>query len=109
MLRAKKVKRYVRLVADDPTVVRNRRNMKNVARVQFENATIIERGGCGSRKNESDVFNMTARRPDGWTDMLAPFPTRLVSRAPNRHSAYVHQFKFPFLHHPHFIRRFELF
>src|SRR3982074_1608750 len=50
---------------------------------------------------------MKTRCADTRTNVLAPFPTRVISRAANRHPADVHQFKFSLLHHPHFIRRLE--
>ena len=48
ILGAEEVQRHVRLIADDPAVVRHRRNVKQIACVKFNYATIIERYCRGS-------------------------------------------------------------
>jgi hypothetical protein len=106
---AEKVKRNVGLIADDPAIVRDGRNVEKIAGFEFDHQTIIERDGGDSRENEANVFNRATRRADTWTDVLAPFPTGFIRRAPNRHPADVNQFELPFLHPPHFIRRLEPF
>src|SRR5690242_16183301 len=55
------------------------------------------------------MFNRTTRRADSGTDVLAPFPPRLIRRTTNCDSADVDNLEFPFLHHAHFIRRVERF
>ena len=45
---AEKVQRHIRLIAYDPAIVRHRRNVKQIACVKFNYATIIERYCCGS-------------------------------------------------------------
>jgi len=45
---AEKVKRHIRLIANDPAVVRHPRNVKQIACVKFNYATIIERNCRGS-------------------------------------------------------------
>ena len=57
ILGAEKVQRNVRLITNDPAVVRHRRNVKQVACVKLNYATIVERNCRGSRENEPDVFN----------------------------------------------------
>jgi hypothetical protein len=104
-----KVQRHVRLIANDAAIVRHRRNVKQIACVKFDYATIIERNGRGSRENKPDVFNGTSRRANARADVLAPFPPRLIRRTTNCDSAEVDQLKFPFLHHAHFIRSVERF
>jgi hypothetical protein len=104
-----KVERDVRLIADDPTIVRDWRNVEKIAGFEFNHATVIERNGCSSGKNQADMFDGATRRAYAWTNMLAPFPARLISRTPNRHPSDVHQFEFPFFHRTHFIGRLEPF
>src|SRR6266853_1797996 len=48
LLGAEEVQRHIRLIANDPAVVRDRRNVKQIACVKFNYATIIERYCCGS-------------------------------------------------------------
>src|SRR5262245_38763042 len=55
------------------------------------------------------MFNRTTRCADTGADVLAPFPSGLVCRTTNCHSAEVDQLEFPFLHYAHFIRRIERF
>src|SRR5262249_17776498 len=109
LLGSEKVQRHVRLIADDPAVVRHRRNVKQAAAFKFNDATIIECNCCSSRENKPDMFNGTTRRADSRADVLAPFPPSLIRRTTNCHSAEVDQLEFPFLHHAHFIRRVERF
>ena len=45
---AEEVQRNIRLIADDPAVVRHRRNVKQIACVKFSYASIIERNCRGS-------------------------------------------------------------
>jgi hypothetical protein len=103
------MERNVRLVADDPAVMRNWRDVEEITGFEFDHATVIERDRRRSGENEAKVFDRAPRCADTWTDVLAPFPARLISRAANRHPADVHELKFSFLHHPHFIRRLEPF
>src|ERR1044072_2150570 len=106
---AEKVQRDVRLIANDPAVVWRRWNVKEFARFQLNYATILEHNCRSSRKNESHVFNRTARRANSGADVLAPFPPGLICRATNCESAKVDQLEFAFLHQPHFIRLLERF
>src|SRR5262249_55665227 len=106
---SEKVQGNVRLIADNPAVVRYRRNVKQLAGFQFNYATIIERNCRSSRKNEPDMFNRAARPADTGANVLAPFPPGLICRTSDCDSAEVHQLKFALLHHAHFIRRVERF
>jgi hypothetical protein len=106
---AEKVKRDVRLIADDPAIVRDGRNVEKIAGFELDHSTIIERNCCSSGKDKADVFDRATRRADTWTDVLAPFPTGFVGCTPNCHPADVHELEFPFFHYPHFIRRLEPF
>src|SRR6478672_7495462 len=106
---AEKMQRHIRLIANDPAVVRHRRNVKQISRVKLNYSTIMERNCRGSRENEPDMFNGTTRRAHTRTDVLAPFPSWLIRRTTNCDSAEMDPLKFPFLHHTHFIRRVERF
>src|SRR6476620_9687576 len=106
---AEKVQRHIRLIANDPAVVRHRRNVKQVACVKLNYATIVERNCRGPRENKPDMFNGTTRRANTRTNVLAPFPPGLIRRPTNCDSAEVNQLEFSFLHHAHFIRRVERF
>ena len=72
-------------------------------------ATIIERDCRRPRENKPDMFNGATGRTNTRADMLAPFPPWLIRRTANCDSAEMHQLKFPFLHHAHFIRSVERF
>ena len=48
ILGSEEVQRNIRLIADDPAVVRHRRNVKQIACVKFSYASIIERNCRGS-------------------------------------------------------------
>src|SRR6266487_3843352 len=78
-----------------------------MACVKVNYATIIERNCRGSRETKPDMLNRTMRRANSRANVLAPFPPGFVRRPTNWDSAEVNQFKFPFLHHTHFIRRIE--
>lgn len=48
LLGAEKVQRHIRLIANDPAIVRHRRNVKQIACVKLSYATIVERNCRGS-------------------------------------------------------------
>ncbi len=85
---SEEVQRHVRHVADDPAVVWHRRNVKQIACVKLNYATIIERNGRGSRENKPNMFNGTTRGANSWADVLAPFPAWLIRRTTNCDSAH---------------------
>ena len=109
ILGSEEVQRHVRFIANDPAIVRHRRNVKQITGVKLNYATIIERDCRRPRENKPDMFNGTTGRTNTRADMLAPFPPWLIRRTTNCDSAQVDQLKFPFLHHAHFIRRVERF
>src|ERR1043166_67900 len=78
-------------------------------RFQLNHAPIIE---CDCRRSgdyETDVFNGAPSYAYTRPDVLAPLPPRLIRCATDCHPAEIHQFKFPFFHHTHFIRFLEGF
>jgi len=109
ILGSEEVQRHVRFIANDPAIVRHRRNVKQITGVKLNYATIIERDCRRPRENKPDMFNGTTGRANTRADMLAPFPPWLIRRTTNCDSAQVDQLKFPFLHHAHFIRSVERF
>jgi hypothetical protein len=61
---AEKMKRDVRLISDDPTIVRDWRNVEKIAGFELDHSTIVERNGCSSGNNQANVFNRTTCRAD---------------------------------------------
>ena len=109
MIRSEKVKRHVRLIAHDPAVMWDRRNMEEFARAQFEYGAILERRGSRAGHDQSNMFYKTVCGPCFCPDMLAPFPSGLVSRASNCHPSQMYDFKPALLKNADFIRRLESF
>src|SRR5262245_17125871 len=83
------------------------RNMKQHPRCQLPHPAIIERRGGATLKHQPYMLNHAAARTNGWTDVLRPFPARLVRRPANRQSADVDQFKTPVSERAQLIGRFE--
>src|SRR5207237_2647780 len=90
-----------------PTVLRHRRNVKQLACSQLENATIIECSRRPAGEDQSDMLDMAACRPNRRADVLTPLPTRLIGSPPDSHPSEMHQLETPLLTYPHFIRHFE--
>src|SRR5439155_10055523 len=99
MLGSEEMERYIRLIANDPAVMRHRRNVKQIACTKLNYATIVKRDCRGSRENKPDMFNGTTGGAHTRADVLAPFPSWLIRRTTNCDSTQVDQFKFPFLHY----------
>src|SRR5215510_5029716 len=53
------------------------------------------------------MLNLATLRSRGGSHVYRPFPSRLVRRAPDGHSAPVHQLEFPFLQHAYLVRLVE--
>jgi hypothetical protein len=83
--------------------------MEEFSHAQFENGAVLEGRGSRAGHDQSNMFYKTVRGACFCPDMLAPFPAGLVSRAPNRHSAQMHDFEPALLKNADFIRRFESF
>src|SRR5439155_20395270 len=106
---AKKMQRNVRLIANDPAVVRYRRDVKELSRSQLDDASIIECSRRGSGEHQSNVLNVAPNRAHARAGVLAPLPPCFISGATNRYRAEMHQFEATFLHHANFVRRVKGF
>ena len=106
---AEKMQRNVRLIANDPAVMRYRRNVKELARSQLDDASIIEGSRRGAGEHQSNVLNVAPSCAHAWSNVLAPLPPCFISGATNRYRAEMHQFEATFLHHANFVRRVKGF
>ena len=93
---SKKVEGDVWLRADNPTVMRYRRNVKQLACSQLEYCTIVERGRRSARQDKTDMLHLAARGTHARSDVFAPLPSRLVGGASNSHSPMRTSSKRPF-------------
>src|SRR5260370_27308027 len=101
------MQRNIWLLADHPAVVRYWRDVKEIACSQLENAHIVESGRRCAGQHKANVLDPATGGANTRTDVLAPFPTRLVGGAPDRHASKMYQLESPFLQDANFIRRFE--
>ncbi len=106
---AQKMQGDVRFVPDNPTVVRSWRNVKEFTRFQFDHGVVVERDGGDSGKDKADVLHWTARGADSRSDVLAPTPARLISRATDRDAAEMNNLESAFLEFANFVGPFEPF
>lgn len=81
MRRAQKMKRNIRLIANDPAVVRSRRNVEQLTCAKLNDSTILESSRRCPREDKPDVLDVAVRRADGWPNVPAPAPAGLVDRA----------------------------
>jgi hypothetical protein len=81
------MQRHVRLVPDDPAVVRNRRDVERLSRTELEHTAIVEGRRRDAAEDEPDVLDLAACFADRRADVLGPSPARLVLRTPNGDSA----------------------
>jgi hypothetical protein len=69
-IRFGKMKRDVRFITDNPTVVRYRRYVEQLARAKLEHSAIIKCGGSGARQHQPNMFQMASRGANSRPDML---------------------------------------
>src|SRR5437016_5031082 len=106
--RSEKVKRNIRLIAHDPTVVPGT-DVKDVPRLHHVRPSILH-GACSlPRDHHADVLHLTKGRPRNWGDMLRPFPAGFIWRQADRHSADLDEFKSYFLENANLIRVLKSF
>jgi hypothetical protein len=89
--------------------MRHRRDVKELARSQLDDASIIECSRRGAGEHQSNVLNAAPSRAHAWADVLAPLPPRFISGATNRYPAEMHNLETTFFHHASFIRRVKGF
>src|SRR5215472_10873301 len=79
-LRAQKVERHIRLIADDPTVVTRRtgRNIEQGADWTLVCRVTINRKRGTAGQNQTYVLDVAKRRPNARSYIVRPTPSRFV-------------------------------
>src|SRR5262245_3559854 len=80
----KQVQGDIWFVSHDPTVMRNRRNVEDIASAKNRGLSVIEGGGGGAGDNQPEMRGRTPRRLQLRANMLRPSPSRLVDGASDR-------------------------
>ena len=83
MVRPEKMQRHIRLVPDHPTVVRDRRDVENIAGRHFDDRPVAHRGDGAARNDHAHVLDIAQRRARQRSDVFRPLPAGLVTRAPD--------------------------
>jgi hypothetical protein len=104
---AQEVQRHVRLVPDDPAVVRLRRYVEELSRAQLYYSAIGEGSGSPAREHQTDVLYGAADRTHTWAYMGRPTPARFVGRAADGEAAEMHELEATLDHLSDFVGRFE--
>src|SRR5262245_11944059 len=107
MLGAEEVERNVRLVADDPAVVWNGRDMKDHAGRELDDRAVLHRCRRGAGEDEPNVLDVAELFARERTDVDTPLPAGLVGGAPDRQPANLHQLEFSLLEDTGLIRILE--
>ena len=94
--------------AYNPAVVA-RLNVENVAGSHLDDAAVIHGRGGASGNDHPDVLHRATLLSDAFANVNGPFPTRLIGRAPNRHSAQMHNFEFALFKGADFVWVFKSF
>ena len=106
--RSEKVKRNIRLIAHDPTVVPGT-DVKDVPRLHHVRSSILH-GACSlPRDHHANVLHLTKGSASNWCDVLRPFPAGFIHRTADRHSADLNEFKPSFLKSANLIRALKSF
>src|SRR5206468_11330552 len=106
--RSEKVKRNIRLIAHDPTVVPGT-DVKDVSRLHDVRPSILH-GACSlPRDHNANMLYLTKGRPRNGCDMLRPFPAGFICRPADRHSTDLDEFKPSFLKSANLIRVLKSF
>ena len=98
----------VRLVSHNPTVM-PRRNVKHVPGFHLDHPAVIHRRRRAPGEHHADVFHRTALRACRAAHVHRPFPSRLVRRTANGHSAEPHQFESALLKRANFVGLLKAF
>src|SRR2546430_11289456 len=75
--RSEKVKRNIRLIAHDPTIVTGT-DVKDVSGLHDVRSSILHRACSLSRDHHTDVLHLTKGSPGNWRDVLRPSPAGLI-------------------------------
>src|SRR5262245_61777522 len=87
MIRSEKMQGHVRLVADHPTVVGDRRDVEQRAGGEIDRRAVGQGRYRMAGDDESNVLDLTQRRTGQWPHVLGPFPAGLVCRAADGNAA----------------------
>src|SRR4051812_33718343 len=98
------MKRDIRLIAHDPAVVRDRRDMEELVRMQLDHTAIVECNRRAPRQHHPDMLNRTTCCPDLRPCVFTPAPPWFVGRAPDRHSAELDDLELTFREQTGFVR-----
>src|SRR5262249_60706358 len=98
VLCAEEMERHVGNVAQHPRIVRNGRDVEQVACPKLHDAPVLERRSRRPRKHEPHVLHVAPTLPDGGTDVLGPLPARVVGGPADGHPSDPHQLE-PALRH----------
>lgn len=101
------MERDVRLISNNPAIVRCWRDVKQLAGAKLDHSTTFESRGRDASQHQPDVFDGAVRLTERSPDVLGPSPAGLISRAPNREAADPYELEAALDHLPHFIGRFE--
>src|SRR5262249_9422830 len=83
-VRLKQVQGNIWFVSHYPTVMRNRRNVEDIAGAKNRGLAVIEGGGGGAGDNQPEMRRRTPRRVQLRANMPRPSPSRLVDGASDR-------------------------
>ena len=78
---------HIGLLADDPAVMRDLRNVKQRALLQLGHRTVFERNRCRPGHHHSDVFDLAVAGSQAAPHMLGPLPSWLVGGAPENEAS----------------------
>jgi hypothetical protein len=84
---AEEVQRNVWDVPDNPTVMWERRNIKEFTWAQWNDPAVFKGSSCLTRDYQTQVLHWTPPESQSTTNMNGPFPTRLIGCSANSHSA----------------------
>jgi hypothetical protein len=92
-----KMERDVWLVTDNPTVMRYRGYVEELACSKLEHSTIIKCGGRCARQHQTDMFQMASRGANTRPNMFGSLPARPVRGSSNDEFANPNGFEFSLL------------
>jgi len=109
MVRAQEVQRNIRVIANNPTIVRGRWDVKQRAGQKIDYPAATHRGYCMARNDESHMFDLTQLRAGKRPHVLGPLPPRLIGGPPQSEPTDPDDLKFTVLEFAGLIRILESF
>jgi hypothetical protein len=106
---AHEMKRHIRLIADDPTVVigRPRWNVKERTGAEFMDRAVVHRSSGTAGKHQPNMLAVAARCTNARSNMSGPPPPRLVRGATDCHVPDPDDIESSFFERPYFVRLFK--